>query len=131
MHRCLTKAVIADGDQVRVGPKWITARRGRLKLYSDRLECGDWRIAYEDIREAVLSSFRSPLLRIPGYVLMVRTDHLTFHFGLNGWRYWKGELPFPVTRQDAKLKFSPISLLARAGLLGYAIYLVWNWIAAR
>ena len=82
----MTKAVIGDGDQLRTGPKWITSRRGLLKLYSDRLTCGDWTIAYDDIREAVLSSFRSPILRIPGYILAVRTDNDTYHFGLNGWR---------------------------------------------
>lgn len=55
LHSCMTKAVIADGDQLRTGPMWITSRRGRLKLYSDRLECGNWKIAYHDIREAVFS----------------------------------------------------------------------------
>ena len=127
----MTKAVIADGDQLRTGPRWITSRRGRLKLYSERLECGDWTVAYADIQEAVLSSFQSPILRIAGYVLAVRTDKDTYHFGLNGRRYWKGELPFPVTRQQAKLKMSPISIVARAVLIGYAVYFVWRWFAAR
>lgn len=130
LHSCMTKAVIADGDQLRTGPKWIMSRRGRLKLYSDRLECGDWAIAYDNVREAVLSSFRSPILRIPGYVLAVRTENETYHFGLNGCRYWKGELPFPVTRQQTKLKMSLISILARAVLIGYAVYFVWRWIAS-
>jgi len=113
LHSCMTNAVIADGDQLRTGPKWITSRRGRLKLHSDQLECGDWTIAYDDIREAVLSSFRSPILRIPGYVLAVRTDDDTYHFGLNGWRYREGQLPFQVTHQQTRLKMSPISILAR------------------
>ena len=122
----MTKAVIADGDQLRTGPKWITARRGLLKIYPDRLECGNWTIEYTEIREAVLSSFRSPILRIPGYILAVRTNDDTYHFGLNGWRYWKGELPFPVMRVQARLKMSPISIVARAVLIGYAVYFVWN-----
>jgi len=121
LHTCMTKAVIGDGDQLRAGPKWITSRRGRLKLYSDRLECDDWVIRYDDIREAVLSSFRSPILRIPGYVLAVRTDTDTYHFGLNGRRYLKSNLPFPGTRQQAKLEMSPISIRARAVLIGYVI----------
>lgn len=125
----MTKAVISDGDPLCTGPRWITSRRGRLKLYSDRLECGNWMIAYDDIRGAVLSSVRSPMLRIPGYVLAVRTDDDTYHFGLNGWRYWKGELPFPVKRQHAKLQLSPISVLARAVLIGYGVYFVWRWLA--
>ena len=131
LHSCMTKAVIADGDQLRVGPKWITSRRGRLKLFSDRLECGDWTIQYNNIREAVLSTFRSPILRIPGYVLAVRTDSDTYHFGLNGWRYWNGDLPFPVTRQRSKLKLSPISIVARAVVIGYAAYFVWRWVGSQ
>lgn len=131
LHSCMTKAVIADGDQLRTGPKWITSRRGRLRLYSDRFECGDWTIPYDAIREAVLSSFRSPILRIPGYVLAVRTDDETYHFGLNGWRYWDGELPFPVSRQKTRLKMSPISIVARAVLIGYAVYFLWHWVASR
>jgi hypothetical protein len=130
LHTCLTKAVIADGDQLRMGPKWITSRRAWLKLFADRLECGDWTIRYDDIREAVLASFRSPLLRIPGYILVIRTDTVTYHFGLNGWQYWKGELPFPVTRQKAKLKLSPISILARVVLIGYGVYFVLRWMAS-
>ena len=125
----MTKAVIADGDQLRTGPKWIMSRRGLLKIYSDRLECGNWTVAYSEIRETVLSSFRSPILRIPGYVLAVRTDNDTYHFGLNGWRYWNGELPFPVTRKQARLKMSPISIVARAVLIGYVVYVAWRWIA--
>jgi hypothetical protein len=131
LYSCMTKAVIADGDQLRTGPKWITSRRGLLKIFPDRLECGDWSIQYGDIHEAVLSSFRSPIFRIPGYVLAVRTDKDTYHFGLNGWRYWKGDLPFSVTRQQTKLKMSPISILARAVLVGYVIYLIWCWIGSR
>lgn len=131
LYSCITKAVIADGDQLRTGPKWIISRRGRLKLYSDRLECGDWIIAYDEIDEAVLSSFRSPILRIPGYVLAIRTANDTYHFGLNGSRYWNGELPFPVTRQKTRLRMSPISIIARVLLIGYAIYFLWQWVASR
>jgi hypothetical protein len=116
---------------LRTGPKWITSRRGLLKLYPDRLECGNWTVVYSEIREAVLSSFRSPILRIPGYVLAVRTDKETYHFGLNGWAYWKGELPFPVTREQARIRMSAISILARVVLIGFAIYFMWNWIANR
>lgn len=131
LHSCMTKGVIADGDQLRTGPKWIMSRRGRLKLYANRLECGDWTIRHDDIREAILSSFRSPLLRIPGYVLAVRTETETYHFGLNGGRYWQGNLPFPVTRQRVRLGLSPISIVARGVLIGYAVYFVWRWIDSR
>ncbi|MCC9641628.1 hypothetical protein LOC71_05030 [Rhodopirellula sp. JC740] len=86
-HSCMTKAIIANGDQLETGPQWITSRRARLRLFDDHLVCGDWTVRYEDIREAVLASFRSTILRIPGYFLSARTDDHTYHFGLNGWRY--------------------------------------------
>ena len=129
LHTCTTKAVIAEGDQLQSGIRWIASRRARLKLYDDRLQCGDWTINYDEIRDAVLASFRSHILRIPGYVLSVRTETKTYHFGLNGRRYWKGELPFPVKRTKSKLRLSVISFLARAVLIGYAIYFVWGWIS--
>jgi hypothetical protein len=128
IHSCMTKAVIADGDQLESGPQWLTSRRGRLKLFDDHLECGNWSIRYEDIREALLTSFRSHILQIPGYVLAIRTDTQTYHFGLNGWRYWDGELPFPVKRTQARLRMSLFSFLVRAMVLGYIVYVAWRWI---
>ena len=126
IHSCVTKAVVGYGDQLESGPQWITSRRALLKLYDDRLECGKWSVAYDQIQEAVLSSFHSPILRIPGYLLMVKTDSNTYHFGLNGWRYWKGELPFPVSRQNARLRLSPISLIARIAVAVGILYLIWQ-----
>ena len=123
----MTKAIIADGDQLETGPKWITSRRAMLRLFDDHLVCGDWNVRYDEMREAVLASFRSPILRIPGYVLSARTDLHTYHFGLNGWRYWNGDLPFPVTRKNTRLRMSWISIAARAILVGYILYAIWLW----
>jgi hypothetical protein len=83
-YKCMTKAVSAAGDQMMYGPKWILSRRGILKVFEDRLECGDWRIDYSDIREAVLLSIRSGIIPIPGFVLRVETPAKTYHFGPNG-----------------------------------------------
>lgn len=125
IYSCMTKAIIADGDQLQAGPKWILSRRAMLRLFDDHLVCGDWNVRYDEIREVVLASFRSPILRIPGYVLSARTDTHTYHFGLNGTRYWKGDLPFPVTRKKTRLRLSWISIIARAILIGYLIYAIW------
>ena len=121
----MTKAVVGEGDQLRTGPRWMTSRRGILRLYPDRLTCGNWTIPYETIRAAELARFRTPILRIPGYLLSVRTDERTYHFGLNGWRYWEGELPFAVVRRDAKLRMSLVSIVARAIVIGYVGYWIW------
>ena len=130
LHTCLVKAVIADGDQLEHGPQWLMSRRARLRLFDDHLRCGDWTIAYGDIRSAVLAYCRTPILRIPGYVLSVQTDTNTYHFGLNGWSYWRGNLPFPVTRTTARLRMSPFSVIVRAIAIGYVGFLAWRWFAS-
>ena len=38
--------------------------------------------------------------------------------------------PLSFKRQQAKLKMSPISILARAVLIGYFVYVVWSWVAS-
>ena len=123
---CAVKAVENDGDLLECGPKWIVAHRGTLELFKDRLRCGNWEIRYENINQAVLTSFQSPILRIPGHVLAVKTETKTYHFGVNNNGYWAGNLPFDVARQKERLKLSPLSLFGRmAFLLGIA-YLVWR-----
>lgn len=107
---------------------FVTSRRGSLRIFDDHLECGDWRIDYSDIRNAVLYSFRSVFLRIPGYILTVETSEQTYHFGLNGWgNFWMGDLPFAVKREKGKLGFTWFSILVRLVLLGFIGYMVWKW----
>ncbi len=132
LHKCMTKATTAVGDQRNYGPNWVTSRRGSLKVYDDCLECGDWRIDYPDIKNAVLLSFRSLFLRIPGYLLTVETEDRTYHFGLNGWgQFWKGDLPFEAKRERGKIGMTWFSLILRLILIGYVGYVLWQWIASR
>lgn len=117
----MAKATTAEGDQMRFGPTWVTARRASLKVFSNRLECGDWKIGYEEIKESGLYSIRTNFV-IPGYVLKVATENKTYHFGLNYGRFWKGTLPFEVQREKGKMKYSPFSILIRALLYGTLAY---------
>ena len=132
LHKCMTKATTAEGDQRKYGPNWVTSRRASLKIFDDRLECGNWQIAFPDIEKAVLYSFRSFFLRMPGYILTVDANNKTYHFGLNGWgSFWNGELPFRVEREKGKLKFTWFSIAIRALLFGYVGYLLWQWATVR
>jgi hypothetical protein len=132
LHKCMTKAMTAEGDQRKYGPKWVTSRRASLKVYEDRLECGDWRIDYNEINDAVLYSFRSVFLRLPGYILTVQTDTRTYHFGLNGWgQFWKGNLPFQAKREKGKLGLSWFSIVFRVVILGLIGYQLWHWFTVR
>ncbi len=124
LHQCMTKATTAEGDDIRHSQNWVTSRRCTLRVATEGLECGDWRIRYSDIREAVLFSTRQ--LFIPCYVFRVRTDSQVYQFGLNPGTYWKGELPFPVRREHMRLRYSPFSIVVRLVLLGAIVYYLWR-----
>jgi hypothetical protein len=98
----MTKATAAAGDQMKHGPNWALSRRAILKVFDDRLECGDWKVPFSEISEAKLYSIRSTLF-IPGYVLQIQTHEQAYHFGLNWGSFWTKELPFPVKRERGKL----------------------------
>ena len=125
LYKCMTKAIISDADQVRHSLEWVMSRRGILKVFSDRLECGDWVIPYNEINHAVLTSIRSSLF-LPGYVLRVQTDSKTYQFGLNWGRFWKTELPFFITREKGHLGYSKFSVLMRVFLILFLAYWLWK-----
>jgi hypothetical protein len=60
------------------------------------LECGDWRIPYDAIDEAVL--FSTKQMFIPCYVPRAAAGGRIYQFGLNPGLFWRGDLPFPVIR---------------------------------
>jgi hypothetical protein len=120
----MTKATTAEGDDIRRSINWVVSRRGRLNVFDDALECGDWRISYDAIDEAVLFSTRQ--MMIPCYVLKVVSAGKIYQFGLNPNSYWKGEMPFPVVREKMRLKYSWFSFSVRAALIACVAYFVWK-----
>jgi hypothetical protein len=128
LYKCLTKATNAEGDQMRFSVNWALARRGFLKVYEDRLVCGDWTIPHTEITNAVLTSFRSTLF-IPGHVLRVDTAERTYHFGLHGSKFWKSDLPFKVSREQGSLGYSTFSIVARVILVAVLVYWLWEKLA--
>jgi len=122
VHRCMTKGVKGAADAFEYGMSWVTARRAFLKVYEDRLECGDWGIPYRSINHAVL--FETRQMFIPCYVLKIRTDAEAYQFGLNGGRFWAGELPFPVTREKGRLRYSKFSIAMRVILVAACIWYI-------
>ncbi len=121
----MTKATTSEGDDLRHSFNWLVARRGILKVMPDALVCGDWRISYADIDEAVLFSVWSVL---PGFLLRVKSGQTVYQFGLNWHPFWKQELPFPVSRERGRLKYSTFSIIVRLMVFGGAAYLVWQHI---
>ena len=119
----MTKATTAEGENLRCSLNWIVARRAMLKVMPDALVCGDWRIPYDKIDEAVLSSIWSIF---PGFLLRVRVAGTIYQFGLNWNSYWKKKLPFTVTREKGKLKLSAFSISIRVFVLTYVAYMLWE-----
>lgn len=120
----MTKATTAEGDDIRRSFNWVVSRRGWLKVYTDRLECGNWVIPYDDIEEAVVFRVRQGIF--PGYVLRVKAQGQIYQFGLNPSRYWAGDLPFAATRARSSLGYSWYSIVARILAIGCLGYFVWR-----
>jgi len=120
LHQCMTKGVKGAAEEFERGMSWVTSRRGTLKLFQDRFECGNWTVSYEDLTDAVL--FKTKQCFITCYILKLRTSDTTYQFGLNPNKYWEGELPFEVTRESGRLKYSMLSLLSRLALLAVVIW---------
>ena len=91
-----------------------------MKVFQDKIECGDWKIPYPAIEESELVQTRSGL--IPCFILKVRTGEKTYQFGLNGNKFWKGDLPFDVSRTKGRLKHSAFSLFMRITLVAALVW---------
>ncbi|MFH0946973.1 MAG: hypothetical protein V2A76_17415 [Planctomycetota bacterium] len=124
LHKCMTKAVTSEEGGPGHAFSWARARRGLLEVTDEEISLGQWKIRYEEIEEATLLSTRQ--MFIPGFILRVRARGVTYHFGLNWGRFWKGELPFPVERKRARLRRSWIRLTIRFLTLALIVYWLWT-----
>ena len=49
-----------------------------------------------------------------------------YQFGLNPNHFWKGELPFPVQREQLRLRYSRFSIAVRVALVAAVAYFIWQ-----
>ena len=129
----LTKAIRTSEDtDLQRGRAWTKAARGRLIVTFDRLlfratprfarlyspesglpAFGDFSISISDIEHAVLIQTRQDSSGL--LVLKIATAHgYWYQFGLNYDPVWETSLPFPITKQFSKLKWSRHSIWVRA-----------------
>jgi hypothetical protein len=128
----MTKVIRTSEDiSLERGRAWTKAARGKLTATSDNLlfvaaprsarlygpESGlptfeDFSIPISNIKHAVLIQTRQDS---PGpLVLKIATaDGYWYQFGLNYDPAWETSLPFPVTKQFSKMKWSRYSILVR------------------
>jgi len=124
IYRAWTKAIRTDDSTPGYSASWITAVRGWLKVYPDRIVCGDIDIPIAAIKSAVLYEARQWF--IPVYILAVKTVDGTYQFGLNPWTTIDRKLPFQFTRERVRLQYSRFSIAVRAAIVAYAIYLIFH-----
>jgi len=128
LYKCMTKATTTEGGDICRSFNWVVSRRAMLKVTDEALVCSDWCIPYKDIDEAVLFSISQ--MFIPGYVLRVQSKGTIYQFGLNWGKFWKGELPFHVRREKARLGYSWYSIAVRIILVVFIIYWIYKGLAA-
>ena len=125
IHKCMAKATKKESENIRCSLNWVFARRGILHIMSDSLECGDWKIAYSQIDEAILYSI--PWLFTKAYILRVKSKDQIYQFGLNPGHFWKAKLPFPVKHEKANNLYWNVINIIRFTILGLLIF----WIISK
>jgi hypothetical protein len=128
VYKAWTKAIRTNDSVPGYSASWITAVRGWLKVYPDRLECGDIAIPATAVRAAVLYEARQWF--IPVRILAVTLDDGTYQFGLNPWVKIASHLPFPFRRERVQLRYSTFSIGLRVALIGYVAYLLYRQFTA-
>lgn len=112
IESCMAKAIKTDSEDFKRSSKWALARRGSLIVKEDELQMNQWVFPYSEIDEVVLFKTKT-LFFITCYILMIKFKGDIYQFGLNPNKFWEGELPFPVKRQEGKTGYSPFSILTR------------------
>ena len=119
-----TKATDRETGPPRRSFNWVGARRAWLKIYNDRLECGDWTIPLSEVKDATLYTAGMFILTRVQVLQVVTKDDVRYQFGLNPWVNITKTFPMPFNTEKVKLKTSGFSVVARMILLIYLGYLL-------
>ncbi|MBT5708237.1 MAG: hypothetical protein HOI66_18140 [Verrucomicrobia bacterium] len=106
MPRFLCKAIFDCPTTANVGPEWMTSKRCLLKVSDRDLMAGRVTVPFEMVRHAHIRIVpsASPVLLC---ILTIETHETTHHFGLTYSRFWRGDLPFEVTREKVARENPP------------------------
>ena len=128
LYTCMTKGTDRAEGTPQFGMHWAVSRRGRFKVYPDRVELGDWRIPFASVERAVL--YRFPYLPfVSARVLELEAGGRTYQFGFNPWAHPERHFSIAVEERETKARYSTFSVVLRVALLVYLAYLLWQWVA--
>ncbi len=125
LYRCYVKGTTSETEEPRRSQNWAKARRAWLRVYADRVECGDWVIPYGDVQHAILYDAGCSLL---GRVRIVQltTVSESYQFGINPWARPDLRMALEFETRRVTLGYSPYSIAVRVLLFGYIAYSLWE-----
>ena len=127
LYKCMCKGTNRESSEPRYSQNWFAARRATFKVFTDRIECGDWRIPFAEITGIHL--YRSRQMFIPVKILHVTTSSRNYQFGFNPWAHPEKHLQVEYEESTVRLKYSLYSILVRVAALSLLVYWVWRrWI---
>jgi hypothetical protein len=129
-YRCWTKATRREAGEPRYSANWLAARRAWLEFHAERVTCGDWSIPFTEVNRATLYGVRQ-FFFIRVSVVELETAKGTFQFGVNPWVDPTPHLPLQLTVQQARLRYSPFSILARVALVVAVLWWCWRYLSGR
>lgn len=124
IYKCWTKATNKEGGTLRRSHNWITSRRAWFKIFTDRIECGNWNIPFEEIQEVVV--YRGKQMLIPVTLLQIEAFGQSYQFGFNPWTNPIKYLSVPYREKRVRIKYSVISIAVRVIIASYLIYFIWR-----
>ena len=125
IYKCWTKATNKESGPPRRSQNWALSRRAWFHIYDDRIECGDWVLPFDRITNAKVYITKQTLISVS--VLQLEVSGQVYQFGFNPWARPISKLPLEITQGRVKLKNSPFSILVRVILVGYIVYLIWDY----
>lgn len=122
VYRCFTKAIEGESGPPRRSQHGVAARRAWFRIYTDRIECGDWTVPFVDVRSA--TAWRTRTLFMPCTVLELVTEQRTLQFGFNPWVRPLEYLPFSMDERRVSLGWSPFAVGLRLALLAWVLWVL-------
>ena len=118
------KATDKEAGTPRYSHNWALSKRTLYKVYSDRLEIGNWIIPFSDIKDIVV--YKTKQMFIPVSILNIQTEEKNYQIGFNPWVNPVKNIPQKVRYEKIRLKYSAFSRVIRIAVVAYIIYTLWE-----
>lgn len=108
------KAATGISGPPRPSLAWARARRGTMRVYSDRTEIGDWVLPHTDVMDAILYETRRG---VRNRVLEIVTPERTVQVNFNPGTSPEGVLPYSIRKADFPRAMAALRVVVWGALL--------------